>query len=235
MLNPVVDYLVQLNAVGPIGRAIDHDEERQLLRRAVAGDEAARWEVVRMNIPLAVSIAARCAARFPWFDASELLSEGTHGIYIAAGRFDVARTCNGKPVCFSTYAMPWIRQTIARYVKGRGAAAGTAPRDRDLATPLADPIESAESAAIGREDRDRLAVARGELAERERVVLECRFGIGRDRMKLYEVGRKLGISRERVRQIEVKAIAKLRRRMVLEEAPSSPEKPAKAGRPRWPS
>ena len=49
------------------------------------------------------------------------------------------------------------------------------------------------------------------LADREREVLRLRYGLGIDReLTLEEIGRRLSITRERVRQIEAKALAKLR-------------------------
>ncbi len=51
------------------------------------------------------------------------------------------------------------------------------------------------------------------LTEREREVMRLRYGLGTDREHtLEEVGRRLFITRERVRQIEAKALAKMRAR-----------------------
>jgi len=59
--------------------------------------------------------------------------------------------------------------------------------------------------------RDQIHSALAFLNERERQVLELRFGLvdGRDHT-LEEVGQRLGVTRERVRQIEAKALRKLR-------------------------
>ena len=49
------------------------------------------------------------------------------------------------------------------------------------------------------------------LTDREREVIRLRYGLGRGRaLTLAEIGRRLGVTRERVRQIEVKAVAKMR-------------------------
>ncbi|MGQ0643885.1 MAG: sigma-70 family RNA polymerase sigma factor [Elusimicrobiota bacterium] len=60
--------------------------------------------------------------------------------------------------------------------------------------------------------QDELAKALDSIGERERTILSMRFGLdGRDRMTLEEVGKKLRLSRERVRQLEERALARLRR------------------------
>ena len=57
-----------------------------------------------------------------------------------------------------------------------------------------------------------LSDALADLPERERLVLELRFGLHDDRPRtLREIGDELGLSRERVRQIESRALNKLRR------------------------
>lgn len=68
--------------------------------------------------------------------------------------------------------------------------------------------ESAEASDLS----ERLESALDELHPRERQVLRLRFGLDRGHERtLGEVGEELGVSRERIRQIEAEALAKLRR------------------------
>jgi RNA polymerase primary sigma factor len=71
---------------------------------------------------------------------------------------------------------------------------------------------SPEDESIRREMADRLEATLAPLDDREREVLRLRFGLTGDReYTLADVGRRLGLSRERVRQIEMRAVAKLRK------------------------
>jgi RNA polymerase sigma-32 factor len=60
---------------------------------------------------------------------------------------------------------------------------------------------------------DKLGVALGTLDRRERYIVEQRI-MGEDDVSLAELGRRLGVSRERARQIEARAKRKLRKRLV---------------------
>ncbi len=76
---------------------------------------------------------------------------------------------------------------------------------RDTAT------RSPEEAAMRSELAGEVERAMDALTDREREVLRLRYGLGLDReMTLEEIGRRLSITRERVRQIEAKAVAKMR-------------------------
>jgi RNA polymerase primary sigma factor len=70
-----------------------------------------------------------------------------------------------------------------------------------------DPIELADSAL----ERERLHDALAQLDERERKVLELRFGLGdtEEATSLEQIGRELGFTRERIRQIETQALRRL--------------------------
>jgi len=64
---------------------------------------------------------------------------------------------------------------------------------------------------------DKLGIALGSLDRRERYIVEQRI-MGDDEMSLAELGRRLGVSRERARQIEARAKRKLRKRLTTLEA-----------------
>jgi RNA polymerase primary sigma factor len=94
-----------------------------------------------------------------------------------------------------------------------------------LETPVGDSDETAlgdllrdssarspEEAAMHGQLADEVERAMTPLNDREREVLRLRYGLGLDReLTLEEIGRRLSITRERVRQIEAKAVAKMRR------------------------
>ena len=70
---------------------------------------------------------------------------------------------------------------------------------------------SPEENAIRSELADEVERAMGPLNEREREVLRLHYGLGLDReLTFEEIGRRLSVTRERVRQIEAKAMAKIR-------------------------
>jgi len=72
---------------------------------------------------------------------------------------------------------------------------------------LPQPIELASHQLM----KEQIAEALGKLSERERKIIELRFGLCDGKYRtLEEVGREFGITRERIRQIEAKALRKLR-------------------------
>lgn len=97
-----------------------------------------------------------------------------------------------QPISLETPVGEEEESTIADFVVDRQAVS---PEDSADRAGLCDSIEE----------------VLGELSPREQLVLKMRFGIGSDReATLGEVGIELGVSRERARQIEAEALAKLR-------------------------
>jgi RNA polymerase primary sigma factor len=90
------------------------------------------------------------------------------------------------------------------------------PLGEEEDTPLGDVLPdtsaaSPEDAAMRGQMAAEVERAMAPLTDREREVLRLRYGLGLDReMTLEEVGRRLAITRERARQIEMKALQKIR-------------------------
>lgn len=112
----------------------------------------------------------------------------------------------------------------ARQVKGildaaeaaRGIGSLEAPLDDDENLTIKDVISDDELYAPDRlislfKLHDELDVALSQLPLRERQILEMRFGLNGENQTLEEVGKKLRVSRERVRQLEKRGLERLRR------------------------
>jgi RNA polymerase sigma factor (sigma-70 family) len=85
---------------------------------------------------------------------------------------------------------------------------GNAELEDLVADPNAEAPWEAAAAAL---ERSALRQALGRLSDRERAVLTLRFGLDHDQpLTLDEVGRRFELTRERIRQIEAKALSKLR-------------------------
>ena len=241
-------------------------EEIALAKRVAEGDTAAANAMTQANLRLVVSVARRYTNR--GLPLEDLIAEGNIGLLHAVQKFEWQRGYR-----FSTYAIWWIRQTIARAIADKGRtirlpvhvgeelakriramdgltvalgreptpaevdaalgvatvglsaaiAAVQAPLSLDMEVGedgellLSDvlPDESAltpEEGAVGsiavNEIREVMAEV---LTQRERTVLALRCGLdGSGPATVDEVSRRLGVTRERARQIEIKALRKMR-------------------------
>lgn len=88
---------------------ITKDKARELIRRAQAGDQAARDILVEGNLRLVASIVRRFAGRA---DPDDLFQAGCLGLLQAVDKFDLRYD-----VRFSTYAVPLIMAEIHRYLR----------------------------------------------------------------------------------------------------------------------
>jgi RNA polymerase sigma factor (sigma-70 family) len=84
--------------------------------------------------------------------------------------------------------------------------------DHELSDLVADPgLETPFDVAAAAIERNDLRTLLDNLDERERQVIDMRFGLSNDQpLTLDEVGRQFNLTRERIRQIEAKALTKLR-------------------------
>jgi RNA polymerase sigma-32 factor len=109
-------------------------------------------------------------------------------------------------------------KVLVRQLEARDVSLDAAPFDDSPASPLdrlASPEPTSEEAVSRAQERQRLQVAVGDavdrLAERERFIVRGRLLADEDdELSLVEMGKHLGVSRERVRQLEVRAKRRLR-------------------------
>lgn len=102
-------------------RLLSAQEERDLARRARAGDDSARHELILCNLRLVVSIARYYRNRgLPY---SDVIQEGILGLDRAVRKFEPERGYR-----FSTYATLWVKQAIQRGLSGAGSTIRLPPQ-----------------------------------------------------------------------------------------------------------
>ncbi|MBS6463412.1 MAG: RNA polymerase sigma factor RpoD [Firmicutes bacterium] len=261
MDDPVKMYLKDIGKV-PLLAA---DEEIELAKKMLDGDEESKRKLSEANLRLVVSIAKRYMGRGMLF--LDLIQEGNLGLMKAVEKFDYQ-----KGFKFSTYATWWIRQAITRAIADQARTIripvhmvetinkqirvsrtllqefGREPTPEEIAkymgisedkvreiqkiaqdpVSLETPIGEEEDSHLGDFLEDETSTAPSDmvaftllkeqligvldtLTPREEKVLRLRYGIddGRPRT-LEEVGKEFNVTRERIRQIEAKALRKLR-------------------------
>lgn len=167
-----------------------------------------RWSVirdyiVRRNFPLIYSMMARF--RSADLDRDDLLSEAMYGLVQAAERFDPWRGFR-----FSTYACHAIRRSMTRGNRRASAYRRRFPVQYDASFERPYHPEEGRDLYVERLQR---ALDRnlGELTDLESRILASRFPPGnRRRSTLQEIGEAVGLSKERVRQLQNSALNKLR-------------------------
>ena len=259
--DPVRMYLREIGKI-PL---LTYDEELDLAKRILEGDEEAKQKLAESNLRLVVSIAKKYVGRGMMF--LDLIQEGNMGLIKAVEKFDYT-----KGYKFSTYATWWIRQAITRAIADQARTIripvhmvetinklirtsrhllqqnGREPTVEELSKEMEMPVDKVVEiqkiaqdpvsleTPIGEEDdshlgdfiqdddspapqdsaaytllREQLEEVMNTLTPREAKVLKLRFGLEDGKARtLEEVGREFMVTRERIRQIEAKALRKLR-------------------------
>ncbi len=260
--DPVKVYLKDIGQA----QLLTSEQEVELAKRILEGDENAKKELSERNLKLVVSIAKKYVNRSS-MQFLDLIQEGNLGLLKAVEKFDYT-----KGFRFSTYATWWIRQSITRAIADQARTIripvhmvetihrlsrvskqlmqelGRDPTNAEIAERMGlsenrvieiqkiaqDPV-SLES-PVGEEDESRISdfvedesiksptdnaaqdILKAQLLQvietltpREQKVIRLRYGLDDSHPRtLEEVGKEFNVTRERIRQIEAKALRKLR-------------------------
>ena len=214
-----------------IGRIplLSKDQEERLAKEIEAGSQSAKDKMINSNLRLVVSVAKRYAAG-SGMALLDLIQEGNIGLMKAVDKFDYRRGYK-----FSTYAMWWIRQSVTRAADELAELMEISRDQMDEIMRLYSDTVSLDSPVGEEEDAmlmnfvadesmpeqyqtaeqgilsEQINEILSELTEREQTILRLRFGFVENRIwTLEEVGREYHVTRERIRQIEGKALRKLK-------------------------
>ena len=221
----VKTYYDELKKYKPISR----EKERKLLFKAKNGDLDAQNEILTSNLRFVFNIASRYKGQGAAI--SDLISEGNLGLVKAIQKFNPERD-----VKFISYAVWWVRNSMQEFIKKRQACLNIEKDEDTLNIPLtSNKIPDTEDEWVERKDAvlsDEEDEAKRELHKnqrkivnellgilegREKYIVEQYYGIGCKEKNLEEIGRELGITKERVRQIKLSCLNKLRSNILLME------------------
>ena len=207
--------LGHLSGGGSFPKPLSRQEEAQALAAMQAGDESARARLIEHNLRLVAHVVRKYTV--PGLTQDDLVSVGTLGLIKAVNTYKPdAKT----PL--STYAARCIENEVLMQLraarKRRNDVSLTDPigmdgegNDISFQDILGTPGDMVEDAAICRMNMQQVRAALKKLPQRERAVLEMRYGLlgGRPLLQ-HEVASKMGISRSYISRIETHAIALIR-------------------------
>jgi RNA polymerase primary sigma factor len=162
--------------------------------------------IIRANLRLVVAITKKRVGSSDNF--FELVSDGNLSLIRAVEKFDFARGNK-----FSTYASWVITNNFIRSnpIRNHWRDRFVTGHDDLLAIAVDNRSDEHESERAQRQMRDAVKGMLGRLDDRERRIIVSRFGLdGAGEQTLCALGKELGVTKERVRQLEARAQSKLR-------------------------
>lgn len=187
------------------------DQLRELLTWFKIANSA-RAQIVQANLPLVLAMAKR--TKLTGVDFAELISEGNMALLRSVDKFDCS-----KGFKFSTYACRAILKSFSRVAIRSSRYRSRFPTEFDPALEKSDFVErkrqEVEDFCVD-ELRSILVENLANLNDVEKRVIRARFALDAvdsdqaQPMTLEQVGEIIGVTKERVRQIQNKALEKLR-------------------------
>lgn len=216
-------YYDDLKKYKPLTKA----KERRLLKKCKKGNLKAKNEILEANLRFVFDIAKHYTGR--GVPISELISDGNMGLLRAIDKFD-----ESKDVKFISYAVWWIRQAMLESIKKRNAInfveiEPNTDNDSYMDKKLIEDDEDdtsfnnevsnendEKSKEISENQRNIITNIISTLSDRERDIIENYYGLNNNKeLTLSEIGKRYNLSSERVRQIKLVSLRKLRSKILL--------------------
>lgn len=174
-----------------------------------------REQIAETNLALVLAMAKR--TRMSEVDFADLVSEGNMALLRSVDKFDC-----GRGFKFSTYACRAILKAFSRQGMKLSKYRQRFPTDFDPALEKSNHLENVRRTheeELAEQVKHIVLCNDADLSDVERTVIHYRFGLESDEitnpLTLEQVGQIIGVTKERVRQIQNKALTKIR--LVLEE------------------
>lgn len=197
--------------------ALSSEEEKKYIQMMSKGDEEARNILIEHNLRLVAHVCKKYANSN--VDQDDLISIGSIGLIKGINSYDVH-----KNIKLSTYISKCIDNEILMYLRSTKKLNSEVyledpiGKDKDDNTITLKEILENDDKPIEEEIELKLRIKKlyekikSRLQERERTILELRFGLnGAEPQTQHEIAKEMGISRSYVSRIETKAISKLAR------------------------
>ncbi|SFK90248.1 RNA polymerase, sigma 29 subunit, SigE [Paenibacillus sp. 1_12] len=195
---------------------LTREEEEYLLGKLTTGDSAIRAMLIERNLRLVVYIARKFENT--GINIEDLVSIGAIGLIKAVNTFDPE-----KKIKLATYASRCIENEILMYLRRNNKIRSEVSFDEPLNIDwdgnelLLSDVLGTENDTIYRNieeqvDRKLLHKALDKLSERERTIMELRFGLQNGEEKTQkDVADMLGISQSYISRLEKRIIKRLRK------------------------
>jgi RNA polymerase sigma factor (sigma-70 family) len=182
------------------------------IEKYLAEAEAVKKTIIETNMRLVVSVANRHT--ITGTNIGDLVSEGNVSLMQAVEKFDYT-----KGFRFSTYATWAISKDFAHRIPGQKARAD---RTTSAVSEFEEELKIVDVVAVERARHDLIRVIRDNLEPREQLIIINHFGlegtlVKKNKKTLKQIGDELGLSKERVRQIELVCLQKLRQSLSPEQ------------------
>ena len=209
-----VNYVHYIKNKEGLPKPLEGEEEKAAIELLMKGDEAARKRLIVHNLRLVVYIAKRYDVSSS--EMEDLISIGTIGLIKAVNTYK-----SDKNIKLVTYASRCIENEILMFLRKKSKSRKEISLDEPLNVDydgnellLGDIIgtqsDLVEKAFERNENKRILLKAISTLNEREKMILQMRYGIGENEATQKDIAEKLGISQSYISRLEKRILVQLK-------------------------